>query len=570
MVRIKQTYTPRKRRGAVKMRPIRFAIIVILACLAGYFSHRQFIRYTLGKANHALADLHDDDAKKFFARASSIPFSYSVGDDGLGALALLEGDESLANQYFQRVLTSRPSGFGAKPELVLGRFIEQGLYHRGQVYRDFLLNWKTQDQLRVHFLDFATMALGTRELAEVRRMLSNVSPLQRNTAAFTALKAMADRFEQSGEVPVVLDRNERPIVVVDIENSEHIYTVPRLFSGWPTVGDKPGELLGGLETRDKLNRIVTTLDLDVQRSAYQAMKGFAGAMVIIDPESGDIYAAYGSEGIEPFTTMFEPGSVVKLITYGFFLQDGGRVENYVPKRYPSSESISGRIFYDWTEHGRIETIEEGMAVSCNLIFAHMGIDMGWPKLRSGMRHFFDGDSKPFFFTPAKYGVLATDPEDEFQVGRAAIGLDHIKATALGLSIIPATIANQGVMPNPRLIDRVITLRGSAYRESAAIKGRKVIGAEISKLISQSMVAALNDERGTARNVEAGSIKLAAKTGTAGDRPYDAIMVGYMPLSKPRLAFAFVLKGGGKAEINGAKVTSELIRQLAVQAPAYLE
>lgn len=210
-----------------------------------------------------------------------------------------------------------------------------------------------------------------------------------------------------------------------------------------------------------------------------------------------------------------------------------------------------------------------MAVSCNLIFAHMGIEMGWPKLRSGLRRFFDDETKPYFFTPARYGKLALDPSDDYQLGRAAIGLDYIRATTLGLAVLPATISNGGVMPNPKLIDRVINLKGAAIRTTEAEKGRKVINADVVEVLTRSMVAALEDPRGTARNIELNQLTLAAKTGTAGDRPYDAIIVGFTPVNQAKIAFAFVLKGGGKAEINGAKVATELMNQLAVQAPAYL-
>ena len=553
----------------MRQKPLRFAVILILLSLAGFFAHGKFIDYTLVQANRALSEHRDDDAKRLFARSAGFPFSKAAGEDGLGALALLDGDEALASRHFQNVLMKNPSGFGANPKLVMDRFIGQGIYQRGQTYRDFLLSWKPEDQLRDLYLDFATLALGTRELAEARRMLSNVDIVQKAGVAYVDLQTIADDFEQTGEVPVVLDSRLRPVVVFDLERSEHLYAVPRLFAGWPAAGTNPGQLLGGLDRRDQLNRVVTTLDLDVQRCAYQAMKGFEGAMVLLDPRDGDVLAAYGSTGIDPFSTVFEPGSVVKLITFGYYLQGGGRSDGFVPKRYPASEQIAGRIFYDWTQHGQIETIDEAMAVSCNLIFAHMGIEMGWPKLKPGLRRFFDNKSKAFFFSAAKYGSLKVDPQDDYQLGRAAIGLDHTEATALGLAVIPATIANGGVMPNLRLITSVINLRNEPIRENELGKGRKVFQTNVVDALNSSMRAALSDPRGTARNVSS-PITIAAKTGTAGERPYDAIMVGYAPADDPQIAFGFVLAGGGKAEINGAKVTTELMRQLAVQAPKYLE
>ena len=57
-----------------------------------------------------------------------------------------------------------------------------------------------------------------------------------------------------------------------------------------------------------LMRISVTMNTGNSAStAHQAMRGYKGTMVLIDPDSGEILAAYGTPGYHPFTRLFQPG-----------------------------------------------------------------------------------------------------------------------------------------------------------------------------------------------------------------------------------------------------------------------
>jgi tetratricopeptide (TPR) repeat protein len=537
-----------------------------------WYGHHAYLGHCLRKANHFLAVENLQQSRDFFQKAAAFPLSGGVGLDGLAGLALIRGDREEAQTHFDEALRRRPSHEGARVDLLLHHFLREGLYEEGGIYRDYLLSMRSLAKLQAHILDFAALSLGNRQLAEARRMLTNAPPAMRSEPRYEELLAQADQWERVPLVPVVLDRAKQTIVHFDLVNQDYQFSTPVLFNGWPDPGMRASSsFLTTLERRDRFNLIVTTLDLNVQRSVHQAMRGFEGSFVVLDPASGALLAAYGSKGMDPFAWTFEPGSVVKLLTYGVLLQNQLPLAPYAPQTYPGSRLIAGKTFYDWTQHGLIADVDEGMAVSCNLMFAQMGIDLGLPRLQSAFEKVFTDRNLPAFFSPTTQGRLRGQPSSAWEVGRFAIGLDYFEASALGLAQIAALVAAGGSLPEPHLLEHIETHESHVYRRyQSTLPPLKVFAEQVNQALKSSMEAAVRHERGTARRVDAPYVKLALKTGTAGDPPYDAIMVGFLPADRPKLAFGFCLRRGGKSELNGAAVTHSFLEHIRVLAPAYLE
>ena len=310
--------------------------------------------------------------------------------------------------------------------------------------------------------------------------------------------------------------------------------------------------------------------MNLQKAAQGAMDGYQGTLVMTNPSNGQILAAYGTEGHNPLSASFEPGSVIKVLTYGTWLAEDGDKAKYAPKTWPGNLTIGGKIFYDWTTQGRLETIDQGMAVSCNLMFAQMGNDLGWSRLQSSFVRYFDNKELEGLLLPASHGHLVREPENAWELGRAAIGLDFWATSCLGLVQIPAAVANGGKLVDHQMILRYANVEGRTYRELDAPEVREMMSADQADELLNSMVASIDFSRGTARRAEVPFVKAAMKTGTAGERPFNSIMIGLFPREAPKVAFALYLDKGGKCEINGARVAKRLQEQIKALAPEYLE
>lgn len=547
----------------------RLLIVIVVVGLVGFLGYRKYVGMILNKANMALAEMRLDDAAAEFERAVNVPFAGGRGLDGQGVVALMQGDPTAAKTYFDKLIQQQPGSLGADPEVVFKVFIEQGRYDLAEQYRDILATWKSNDLLERYALDLAVVAMGNRDLASARAHLTDVDGKARRGERFATVETRLNEMQRAGQVPVMVDRRDETIVAFDLATQQYRFTQPRLFAGWSETGEADA-MMSTLLDYQRLNLMQTTLDLDLQRAALEAMGSYQGTMILLDPITGDILAAVGTPGYDPFNTEFEPGSIIKLLTYGFFYMQGSDTSSYVPKDYPAALKIGGRIFYDWTTHGQLNSIDEGMAVSCNLMFAQMGVDMGWPLLRQGFEKLFDGQPVVGYWGQGQYGRLVAQPQNAWEIGRAAIGLDFLRVTSLGAVMIPHAIANGGVMNKPRLVRQLTNVEGDVYLSLPNEKDGPLFSEASAEALLSSMEASMVPPKGTARRAAVPFANAAMKTGTAGESPFDSIMVGVFPVEKPKIAFSLFLHKGGKCERHGALVAKRLQEQIRALAPQYLE
>ena len=545
----------------------RFVIAAVIIAALFWFGYQKFIQMNLGKANEAFAASDFDKAAKYFQRVSNLPLTKGRGLDGLGAVNLIQGNQKAARDHFQTILNRKPSKWGGDPKTLVDTFIAMGRYSAGESYREFLLQWFPEKKLKPFYADFAALALNARK-PDVAKALLESAP--GDDPRYPAVLKKLETIQRQGFIAMITDRNGQPIARFNLENKMPEYATENLFEGWPGLEGEEG-LMAKWPEIDWEAQVQTTLDINLQKAARQAMGNYAGTMILLDPRSGDILAAYGTKDLDPFSTAFEPGSVIKVLTLGSILKENPDLKRYAPKDYPSSMTIGGKIFYDWTTQGRLKSVEEGMAVSCNLMFAQMGIDLGWPKLSSDLKRLFDRHLEAELLPEwSSLGHVFRDPEGAYELGRFSIGLDMMESTSLGISLIPSAIVNGGVLPHPRLVLGQVSLEGNVIVQTEPAQLGPIFKQEHLQTLTDAMIAAVDNERGTARRAKLDFVEAAIKTGTSGKRPFDSVMIGFMPVENPKIAFGFFLKSGGKAEINGARVAKNLQEQIKALAPAYLD
>lgn len=545
----------------------RILILGIFLSAIVWWGYQKFINMSLSKGNSALAAGELVRAEKYFQRVSNLPLTKGRGRDALGAIALLRDDRETAKNHFQAVLEKHSSKWGGDPVTVLEAFKATGKYQLGSLYREFLTQWREEKDLKPIYANFADLALGAREADHAKTYFDKADP---KAPGYEALRQQIDTILRQGFIPMVVDRHGAPVIIHDLETDAPAYVSKTLFGGWPSLTDQEG-FMKRWEQVDWQTKVQTTLDINLQKAAHQAFADYDGTMVLMDPKNGDILAAYGTPGLDPFSQSFEPGSVIKILTLGSILKADPDLSQYAPKKYPSSMTIGGKIFYDWTTQGMLGSVEEGMAVSCNLMFAQMGIDLGWPKLSKDLKLLFDRMLDPKLVPPwASVGHVSHDPEGAYALGRFAIGLDMMASTSLGVALIPGAIANKGVLPHPRLVLGYLNNQNALIQTSQQADLGALFQPEHLDMLKASMVAAVENPRGTARRAKVNFVDAAIKTGTSGDRPFDSVMVGMLPADNPKIVFGFYLKSGGKAEINGGRVAKNLQEQIKALAPDYLD
>ena len=176
------------------------------------------------------------------------------------------------------------------------------------------------------------------------------------------------------------------------------------------------------------------------------------------------------------------------------------------------------------------------------------------------RYGFDASDGPF----AGARILQAYGDDR-QLADLSIGLEATEITPLHAALLAATVANDGVMPQPRLVAAQDGRLGLHPRPIPAAPGRRVIEPEWVPELRQAMETVVR--AGTAQRVwPPHNFPVAMKTGTASDPRYGFHVnyIGYGPTTDPRIAFCVRITDrptSNKVRYAARQVTYQLLRNL---------
>jgi hypothetical protein len=374
-----------------------------------------------------------------------------------------------------------------------------------------------------------------------------------------------EQRKQAGSYPLVFDRKGQAIAMYQLANRD-LVAINRDFeplmltfaANLPRIG-----------TDDAID---TTLDSDVQKAALQALGGFRGALVAIDPRTNELLAVASNRGhgeLEDiaFDRQYEPGSIVKVLTGLNAMESDVDVSSMFPYDCKGDLLIDGRHFADWigSGHGVLPTLDEAFAESCNIVFADIGLRVGADRLHRFMSAAgFDQQANLELF-PVPLGKNVGQTSDRYETALYSIGLTHESINALHVAMIGSMMANRGVMTTPRLLRDRRSIIGEVKSRAAAQTRTKLASPEHAEAMVRAMVAVAASPKGTGRRAPVDGVPMAMKTGTAGERAnggLDALIVAFAPVDHPRIAFGIIAEDAGPAEYAGAKIAHDFIAALA--------
>lgn len=331
------------------------------------------------------------------------------------------------------------------------------------------------------------------------------------------------------------------------------------------------------------NDVVLTLDSTVQRAAQDALEGYTGACVVIDPKSGAVLAmasapTYDADDFDsvleaaaqdPSITsllnratqsQYAPGSTFKIVTLATALENGVATEETVFDS-PGTIEIGGGKVTSFDEHdlGDI-TLEQATIHSSNTVFGQLGVEMGADMLVAGADK-FGFDTPMEFDLPLAESVMGNPSEmTEWETAWAAdgqpVGTGEKRgpfATVLEMAMVGCAIADDGTIMHPYLVEGVFNANGE---RSYSAKGNAFLQA-CSDRVAERMTNVLSKvvSQGTGIGAAINGVQVAGKTGTAetGKTRDDSWFVGFAPADDPQAVVAMVLEEAvsGEEGINAA-------------------
>jgi len=346
-------------------------------------------------------------------------------------------------------------------------------------------------------------------------------------------------------------------------------------------------------TLDQSMQYETESVLTEQVGATQAKGGMA---IVTKPDTGEILAmatvirdektgAISVSGNNaPVTSVYEPGSVMKIVTVSAALEQG-LVKPDTPIEVPGSLQVGDHSFTDAEVHGtETMTVAQILAKSSNIGTIKIAQKIGKQSLYDQLMNFGFGQKTALDFPDESHGTVpAPDTWWTTSMGTIPIG-QGVSATPMQVLSAYNTIANRGTYVAPHLVDSTIDADGQEHPiESDA--GHRVMSAATADKMNlmlrgvvtdgTGLTAAVNGysvmgKTGTARKPQAGG----GYTDAAGGVKYESTFVGVVPAEAPALSVIVVIDepaggnytGGAVAAPAFSKIAAFGLRQFSVPPP----
>lgn len=356
--------------------------------------------------------------------------------------------------------------------------------------------------------------------------------------------------------------------------------------------------------------LVLTLDMDLMRIIQNHFNEPAGAVVVVDVDSGRIRALYSKPSYDlndisggmshaayqalqnnPFRplidkTVYEsyyPGSTFKPISALAALGD---------EILDPSERVECIGYYQigtdrkrcTSAHGEVD-MRQALVQSCNVYFYHLAELVGLERLNRYARRFGLGAPAGVGINSEARGFLATRDWYVRRFGRfrrgetlnVAIGQGSTRATLLQLALAYGALANGGDLYRPILVESVRRPDGSVVEEATpTVRGRLEIDPEALALVNSGLRGVVNEASGTAYEARIeGGVTVSGKTGTAeidagtphGDvdprrawyfRRSHAWFAGFAPAEAPEVAIVVLVEHGGSGGRAAAPIAVRVL------------
>ena len=341
-----------------------------------------------------------------------------------------------------------------------------------------------------------------------------------------------------------------------------------------------------------------TINSDLQYFAQQAIQSQSdklgaewGVIIVMDAKTGDLVAmadtnspdpndpgrvAAKDRGVRSVTAAYEPGSVQKMMTVAALIEEGkaGPLDSFT---LGPTYTVNGQTFSDSFAHGTEERTLAGiLGYSMNTGTVMAGQRLSKEERYDWLKKFGIGEAPDIGLPATASGILTPweqwDGRQEYTVlfgqGVSQSTLQTVRAFQ--------SIANNGVMLQPRLIDSYISADGAEEKVPAAAP-RQIVSEDTAQQVQDILESAVTE--GQIKDAGIDGYRVGAKTGTSespcddgksGFCGYTASIIGMAPMDDPRFIVEVVLqrpKGSIYGITNGPvfrSVMSQALRTYNVQ------
>jgi penicillin-binding protein 2 len=358
-----------------------------------------------------------------------------------------------------------------------------------------------------------------------------------------------------------------------------------------------------------------TIDLRLQKLAEELLGDEAGAIVALDPKTGEVLALASRPAFDPNVLsreltpkqweefvqhegrpltnratqgQYPPGSIFKIAMAAAALETK-TVEPSTQIRCAGGYQFGRRFYRDWKAGGHgLMNVTQALVHSCDVFFYTAGQRMGIDTIASYAKLFGLGSPTGIELPSERVGIVPSPDWKEKARGEqwlpgetisASIGQGYVTVTPIQMASLTATVANNGVPVRPRLVRAVMDRATGRVLELPSVPLSRLSVKPDTLAIIRSALAGVVTE-GTATRAKSSLVSIAGKTGTAQiaalrpgpekDIPKKlrdhAWFVSYAPVEAPRIAVVILVEHMGHGGSAAAPLAKQMIEAFVKLTP----
>ena len=358
-----------------------------------------------------------------------------------------------------------------------------------------------------------------------------------------------------------------------------------------------------------------TIDKNLQLVAEKQLKDKNGAIVAMNPGTGEILAMASSPAFDPnvflqgidksqwsnlvsskdhplqnraIAGQYPPGSTFKIVMALAGLEEGV-VDPSEEIFCNGSFAMGNHIHRCWRKqgHGRVN-FHRALVESCDVYFYNLGKRLGVDRIAHYAKMCGLGRGSDFELGFDKDGLIPTSqwklqrfgvPWQPGETISVAIGQGYVLVTPLQMAGLISAVFNGGYLHRPSVINWVGSENRKVHQFASKVMGRLDVKEQNLELIRKALIGVVNEPSGTGSKSRLKAFRVAGKTGTAQVVELDkekglskevaaefedhAWFVAIGPVENPVLALAIVIEHGGHGGSAAAPMAKEMFE-------AYLE
>lgn len=348
--------------------------------------------------------------------------------------------------------------------------------------------------------------------------------------------------------------------------------------------------------------LILGLDSKVQAVAMEALAGQKGAVVALDPNTGEVLCMASTPGYSldifngglteseadsiyqnkdipllkrPIAGRYPPGSTWKIVT-AMAAYQAGKFSTHDAVSCPGYLTVGNRRVRCENHPAATYGFTMAFTKSCNSYFGKLAQRVGEDQLRAtasgigfGVQSGIDVPGELKGLVPSDEYVKETHkrPWSLGDTNNIGIGQGDLLVTPLQMALLACLVANEGVNYQPHLVRGILPPGEGAVLQKVERKELHRFDADQSFWLSLKGAMRNVVTSGTARAVQIPDVPVCGKTGSAENssgRKTHAWFVGYAPATNPKIAFAVLVENAGHGGAVAAPIAKKVIEAYLVK------